>query len=554
MITLLKSERLHLKLKAKMLLAVLCLVVVPIAIGGIAVNHGVRSSLRRQAQEDIEQVAENSSLVFTHLFSMRQESLLLMAAQDDWSDIQARQAHLGKLKDSSDGWNHVEYWDAQTGQLLASAPTVERPVPPVKDESWFIQSLSSKGSDHQNFTKTVTWTHDGFLFAAPVSDEQGKTVGVLSAVLPLNGLQQALERMLSLPAQTTFRVITPNKQLVLNAHTNPTELTTYTPTYLEHIKSTNLVSVHPLPLAGWQLLVARDDNSTFVKARQLTLEIEGITAAILIIAFFFALKFVQGLLTPLDQLIRNIRAIGEGYSITDLPALPKRYDELGEVAEAFHTLAGQTEEYSREVIQALVAALETRDSYTKRHSERVALYAQLLAQQLEVDPVTRENILRAGLLHDIGKIGVPESILNKPGALDDEEWRIMRSHPRMSYEILREVPFYTITGIDEMVLQHHERWDGRGYPKGLAGNQIRLEARILVIADAFDAMTSQRVYRKELSIEQALEELKRGTGQQFDPVSVKAFLDIPVEDLRCGLEISLNDYIRGLHSEQKRVS
>lgn len=549
-----KSDRLHLKLKAKMLLAVLCLVVIPIAIGGIAVNQGVRSSLRRQAQNDIEQVAENSSLVFTHLFLMRQESLLLMAAQDDWSDNQARQAHLDSLKHSSDGWSHVEYWDAQTGQLLASAPTIERTVPPVKDERWFVQSLGSKGSERQNFAKTVTWTREGFLLAAPISDEQGKIVGVLSAVLPLNGLHQALETMLSLPSQTTFWVITPNNQLILNAHPNPTEQTTYTPTFLEHLKLTNLVTVHSLPLSGWQLLVARDDNSTFVKARQLTLEIGEITVAILIIAFFFALRFVQGMLTPLNQLIRNIRAISEGYSITDLPELPKRYDELGEVAEAFHTLAGQTEEYSREVIQALVAALETRDSYTKRHSERVALYAQLLAQQLEVDPVTRENVLRAGLLHDIGKIGVPESILNKPGALDDEEWRIMRSHPLLSYEILREVPFYTKTGIDEVVLQHHERWDGRGYPKGLAGNQICLEARILAITDAFDAMTSQRVYRKELSIEQALEELKRGAGQQFDPVSVMAFLEIPVEDLRCGLEISLNDYIRGLHREQKRVS
>jgi len=174
-------------------------------------------------------------------------------------------------------------------------------------------------------------------------------------------------------------------------------------------------------------------------------------------------------------------------------------------------------------IQALVQALEARDRYTRGHSENVARYARIIAEELGLNQEQQENIYLAGLLHDIGKIGVPELILNKPGRLTEEERVVIREHPVTSRRILESLP--EMRGILQAVEQHHERWDGLGYPSGLAGTDIDLGARIIAVADAFDAMTSDRIYQKGRTAEQALEELVRGAGAQWDPQVVDVFLN-----------------------------
>jgi putative nucleotidyltransferase with HDIG domain len=128
------------------------------------------------------------------------------------------------------------------------------------------------------------------------------------------------------------------------------------------------------------------------------------------------------------------------------------------------------------------------------------------------------------LLHDIGKIAVPDGILRKPGKLDEDEWVIMRTHPHAGAEILHSVDF--LVPVSEIVLSHHERFDGGGYPRGLAGEEIPVGARIFMIADSFDAMTSDRVYRKAMASEEALAEILRNSGSQFDPAAVRAFLAV----------------------------
>ncbi|AVX31724.1 HDIG domain-containing protein [Carboxydocella thermautotrophica] len=174
-------------------------------------------------------------------------------------------------------------------------------------------------------------------------------------------------------------------------------------------------------------------------------------------------------------------------------------------------------------IQALVQALEARDRYTKGHSENVARYARIIAEEMGLTAQQKENIYLAGLLHDIGKIGVPELILNKPGRLTEEERVVIRQHPVTSRRILEAIP--EMQGILQAVEQHHERWDGLGYPAGIAGEDIDLGARIIAVADAFDAMTSDRIYQKGRTAEQALEELVRGAGAQWDPQIVDVFLN-----------------------------
>jgi putative nucleotidyltransferase with HDIG domain len=169
----------------------------------------------------------------------------------------------------------------------------------------------------------------------------------------------------------------------------------------------------------------------------------------------------------------------------------------------------------------LAEALDMRDEGTVRHSQTVGLYCARMARALGLDRGRVERIRIAGVLHDIGKIGVPESILYKPGPLTHDEWLEMRKHPEIGARLLRSA------GLDDIrswIIAHHERPDGRGYPHGLAGDAIPLEARILAVADAYEAMTSDRVYRRSIGAQAARAELRAGAGTQFDARVVAAFL------------------------------
>jgi putative nucleotidyltransferase with HDIG domain len=173
-------------------------------------------------------------------------------------------------------------------------------------------------------------------------------------------------------------------------------------------------------------------------------------------------------------------------------------------------------------VKALAQAVDAKDSYTAGHSSRVTLYATVIAEELGLDEEQIRRVRLAGLLHDVGKIGIRDSVLGKPGQLTDEEFAIMKSHPSVGGNILK--PVAQLADIIPGVVSHHERYDGKGYPQGLRGEDIPLLGRIIGVADAFDAMTSDRVYRPRLSDEVALGELKKHSGTQFDSRVVKAFL------------------------------
>ena len=174
-----------------------------------------------------------------------------------------------------------------------------------------------------------------------------------------------------------------------------------------------------------------------------------------------------------------------------------------------------------ETIQALVMAVEAKDAYTRGHSERVIRYAVAIAKEMGLPTEQVEDIRVGAVLHDIGKIGVSEAIINKPGKLTDEEWRAMRDHPKLATKIIDS--FNRSRDILLMVYHHHESYDGRGYPTGIKGTEIPLSARILKVADSFEAMTSKRPYQRTKTFEEALSELKNCAGTQFDPLVVVAF-------------------------------
>src|SRR5256714_3320942 len=186
------------------------------------------------------------------------------------------------------------------------------------------------------------------------------------------------------------------------------------------------------------------------------------------------------------------------------------------------------EDAYRMTLKALITALETRDSETHGHSERVVAFSLRLGRELKLGEDQLRSLEFGSLLHDIGKIGVPDAVLRKPAQLTDEEWSEMRRHPRHGQQILSGIEF--LEGAARVVAQHHEKWDGTGYPLGLRGEQIDLNARMFAVADAFDAITSDRVYRKAKPYGAAVAELEEWAGRQFDPEVVGAFLRVHAEE------------------------
>jgi putative nucleotidyltransferase with HDIG domain len=179
------------------------------------------------------------------------------------------------------------------------------------------------------------------------------------------------------------------------------------------------------------------------------------------------------------------------------------------------------EQHFRLTLEALAKAIDARDKYTAGHSERVTTYTLVLARAMKLPDADLEVLSRAGMLHDIGKVGVPDYVLLKPAALDPAERAIIESHVTIGYEMLKELPF--LRDALPAIRGHHERWDGKGYPDKLAGNGIHLYARIMTVADSYDAMTSARPYRAALPTDEAARRVRADAGTQFDPAVVRAF-------------------------------
>jgi HD-GYP domain-containing protein (c-di-GMP phosphodiesterase class II) len=212
-------------------------------------------------------------------------------------------------------------------------------------------------------------------------------------------------------------------------------------------------------------------------------------------------RFTEGSRKALSILVNNVSVAVENARL---------YEDIVDILE--------------DTVNSFARTLDAKDKYASGHSERVTRYSLLIAHQMKLSREDTDALAQAGLLHDIGKIGISEFLLNKKGALDWDEYEETKLHPVIGRDIL--APIEQFEHLAEIIYYHHERYDGGGYPEGISGEDIPLLSRIITVADAFDAMTSTRSYREKLNIEKAVQEIQSNSGTQFDPKVVDAFLHV----------------------------
>lgn len=300
----------------------------------------------------------------------------------------------------------------------------------------------------------------------------------------------------------------------------------------------------PLHVAGevvGGLEVELDLAGTMEAIRELDDRYEANLGGMLLAAGLLVLALVswviyRGLVLPVRRLSEVTGSIAEGALTTRVEY--QGSDEIGYLGRSINTMADNIERLFDEQEQAylgslrsLTKALEAKDAYTASHSGRVTHFSQLLGRRVGVEGQELELLRQGALMHDLGKIGIPDAILNKPGPLDDQEYEEMKRHPEFTYEIMR--PLNRFRAFSDIARWHHERWDGNGYPDGLKGEEIPLSARIVAIADTWDAMTGDRVYRKGMPVEKALSILRAERDQgQWDPNLLDVFIDLVEEGQR----------------------
>jgi HAMP domain-containing protein len=255
-----------------------------------------------------------------------------------------------------------------------------------------------------------------------------------------------------------------------------------------------------------------------------------------LLAFGAGLVIARQVTRPVGQLTRQARALVEGDFST--PARVAARDEIGLLGNVFHLMVDRLAVSQRSMVAVLVRALEAREG-RPGESRRLADAALALGDLLHLSVPQREALELGALLHDLGEVRTPDAILDKPGPLSAAERALIEAHPVNGVEILESVPL--LTPAVEVVGSHHERWDGTGYPERLRGEEIPLTARVFAVVDALEAMTHDRPYREGVSLEQALDGIRHGSGSQFDPRIVEAALSLPADHWRRLLGLELSD-------------
>ncbi len=396
-----------------------------------------------------------------------------------------------------------------------------------------------------------------FVIAVPLTDPQNNFTGMLAAVVSLDPILRRLQDA-SVRGRTVFVVdhfghivahpetkhfvpgedLTDKSQLVRQIKDLPRELrTTETVrfTQKENRRNVEMVGTYStFPEVNWAVIAERSVNEARADAGVTDLNRQALAfvSVVVLIAILFGYFFAVGITGPIRIRAASTRAISRGEFHQRTPV--RGAAEISELAENFNLMASDIEEYierlkeaaeeNRELfigsIRMLSAAIDEKDPYTRGHSGRVAKYSTVIAQELKLSAEDLDKLKISALLHDVGKIGVDDRVLKKPGSLTPEEFEIMKTHTTRGANIMR--PVSQLKDMLPGIELHHEHLDGRGYPYGLSGPQIPLMARIIAVADTLDAMTTNRPYQSAMDLEYALGRIKALTGSKFDQTVVNA--------------------------------
>ena len=407
------------------------------------------------------------------------------------------------------------------------------------------------------------------VLAAPVVDEKGSRVGVVEGLVSWQPIVREFQdegrrdakatlvdargRILYPPA-TTGRSVPHSSSLVADFVRFPARLTRSekTPTGVV------LASIAPVNEPPWGVLVERDRDLAFASVERMVRDTVIWSAACLTGALLLGVLFARQLSRPIAQLAESTRAVSEGQYGTsvevtgtaEIADLSENFNRMSEsIKDAFERVqraARENQELFLSSIRALAAAIDAKDPYTRGHSERVARYASAIAKEMGLSAEEVRKTRLSALLHDVGKIGVDDRIIRKPTALTDEEFELMKAHPVKGAAIMEAIP--QLADIIPGMKYHHEKWEGGGYPEGLKGEAIPMQARIVAVADAFDAMTTTRPYQKAMEVRYVLERLREMAQKRFDSAVIEALVRshtkgelIPTERPATGAAPALRD-------------
>ncbi|MHB8893707.1 MAG: HD domain-containing phosphohydrolase [Candidatus Geothermincolia bacterium] len=380
-------------------------------------------------------------------------------------------------------------------------------------------------------------------FAVPVRDENNRVTAALLAIVSLADVQKLVAKV---RVGTTGQAYLVDRRGVLVAHRDlelvrrresfaDVEIVGYLQAgqtlgsvpFRDRAGRQMLGAYDLVPEVGWGVVIEelRDEayGSLTVLRRQTVFWI----ALGLVLAIGIGISFAQGISRPIRAFADRALAISRGDFKGTITA--RSHNEIGQLADTFNHMTRQLDGYDRNMrelflstIKSLAAAIDAKDPYTRGHSERVALFSVAIARELGLDEKSLERVQIAGLLHDVGKIGIADAVLRKPDRLTDAEYAIIKGHPALGASIMG--PIRQLKDIIPGMRHHHESLDGTGYPDGLAGGEIPLMARIIAVADTFDAMTSDRLYQKAKDDEFVIKTLQRLSGSRYDQKVVQAFV------------------------------
>ncbi len=439
---------------------------------------------------------------------------------------------------------------------------------PVRQELDLALNASLKGQVYTGTFQYVSAANQpAVIIAVPVIDE-GATIGTVEAIVSLHRISERIRdegkgdvtvflvdrngRVL-LHSEPAVEVRHPDfsyLKIVQEFSKAPVRLTVPYDDNRGGEKVTMLGTVAPVGRPDWGVVVQKPEKLAYASvSKMVTATLTWISIA-LVLAILAASIFASGIAGPVRALAQRTREIANGnyHQRVEL----KTHNEIGELADNFNAMSGAIETAIEQLrkaahenhllfinsVRMLAAAIDAKDPYTRGHSERVARYSIGIGKNLGLSEQDMRNLRISALLHDVGKIGIDDRILRKPGALSDDEFEVMKGHPVKGAAIMSGVA--QLIDIIPGMKYHHEKWSGGGYPDSLTGEEIPMQARIVAIADTFDAMTTNRPYQKAMELNYVVEKIKSFAGSRFDPRVVDAFASA----VKRG-DITIDEQVRG---------